>query len=104
VEHQPERRRARRFPLQQSALVQFNDGTTRELTARTENVSLRGALVSAPEAIPEGVAVTMKIFLQKNGLHDVALTATGKVIYHQPVQSGGFGIAVAFEKPLTTAS
>lgn len=100
MEQQSERRKTRRFSLRQSALVRSNDGVEPELTAQTQNVSLKGALLSAENAIPEGSEVEVRILLQREGIQDVALRATGKVVRRQPVPAQGFEIAVAFEKPL----
>ena len=92
---QPERRRSRRFSLQQSAIIQA-DGVTRQVTARTHDVSLTGMLLFAQEPIPHGSQVEVQMRLQKDGLQAVSLRASGSVVRNQPGVDGGFEIAIAF--------
>ena len=103
MEQQPERRKARRFPLQQPVVLQYNNGVGHQLAAQTHNVSLKGALLAAQETIPEESPVEIRMLLQKDGFQDVSLCAMGKVVRQQPTLAGGVAIAVAFDKPPSKA-
>ncbi|MFZ0801344.1 MAG: PilZ domain-containing protein [Terriglobales bacterium] len=104
VEYQKEQRKSRRFALKQAALLRHNDGLSRELTAETENVSLHGVLLRAPSAIPGASEVEVELRLCNDGMQSVLLRGAGRVVRSEIKLAGGFGIAVAFDQPLTERS
>jgi hypothetical protein len=104
VEYQKEQRRSRRFTLQQAAIVRHNDGISNQLNAETENASLHGVLLRTPAAIPDSSEVEVELRLCKDGMQSVWLRGAGRVVRSEIKQAGGFGIAVAFDHPLTESS
>ena len=68
---------------------------TTEMSAQSENLSLRGILLSSNFLIPEGSTVGLEIGVARLPEHDLLLTASGKVLRLQPQTSGKFAIAVA---------
>jgi len=101
VEQQPDRRKHRRFVLQQTATVQSVNGPTSEVAAITENVSLGGVLLSVDAAIAHQSEVKVHIRLQRNGLQDVSLQALGTVLRVDPSASGKHLVAIELERPLS---
>jgi hypothetical protein len=101
VEHVKERRKSRRFELRQTAVVRPSDSTSNELTAETENASLHGVLLRAPAALADASPVEVELRLSRDGMQGVQLRGTGRVVRSEAKLTGGFGIAVAFDQPLT---
>ena len=95
-----ERRQHRRFPLQQPAVLSYDDG---ELVARALNVSLSGALFSSPRALPDHATVQVLLTLEKEGLGKVLLKAAGKVVRSETGSDGEVGLAIKFEEKLSEA-
>src|SRR5712692_10804031 len=92
---QAERRRDKRYPVRLPVTVKL---ATTEMSAQSENLSLRGILLSSNFLIPEGFTVELEIGvarLPEHDLPDLLLTARGKVLRLQPQPSGKFAIAVA---------
>jgi len=104
VEYQNERRRSRRFTLQQSAMVRHNHAIANPLNAETQNVSLHGVLLRTPVAVPDSSEVEVELRLCKEDRQSVLLRGAGRVVRSETKQAGGFGIAVAFDQPLTESS
>lgn len=95
-----ERRQHRRFPLQQSAVLSYDDG---ELVARAQNVSLSGAFLSASQVLPDHATVQVLLTLKKEGLGKVLLKGAGKVVRSETGLDGEIGLAIAFEQKLSEA-
>lgn len=89
---QAERRRDKRYPVRLPVTVKL---ATTEMSAQSENLSLRGILLSSNFLIPEGFTVELEIGVARLPEHDLLLTARGKVLRLQPQPSGKFAIAVA---------
>ena len=70
-----------------------------QMSARSENLSLGGILLSSDFLIPEGSTVELAVGVAKMPDHDLFLTACGKVLRVQPQGSGKFAMAVACEHP-----
>jgi hypothetical protein len=100
VEHVKERRKSRRFELRQTAVVRPSDSTS-NLAAETENASLHGVLLRAPAALADASPVEVELRLSRDGMQGVQLRGTGRVVRSEAKLTGGFGIAVAFDQPLT---
>lgn len=102
MEH-PERRRHRRFPLQQSAIISYRDGEEHQCVARTHNVSLSGASLCASRAVPNDTVVQVLLMLEKEGLGSVTLRSAGKVVRTEIGTDGECRLAMAFEERLAEA-
>ena len=98
-----ERRRHRRFPLQQSAILSYIDGEQHELAARTHNVSLSGAFLCASRAIPDHVTVQVLLMMEREGLGKISLRGAGKVVRTEIGPDRQVGLAIAFEERITEA-
>ncbi len=97
---QPERRKNRRFSLHQPATLRYGDGGLRELKADILNASLNGVFLLADELVPMGSQVEVMLLLQKQGLQNVILHATGTVVRQGNRSAGKSGIAIAFQGQL----
>jgi hypothetical protein len=97
----PERRKNRRFPLRQSATIRYKNALAPEVTAFTLDASVNSVFLTTETAVAEGRAVHVAISLKKDGLETVRLHGIGNVVRTVTLPTGRFGIAVAFEKPLT---
>lgn len=71
----------------------------KEMQARSENISLRGILLSSASLIPQGSTVEVAVGVANLPDHGVQLSACGKVLRVQPETSGNFAVAIAFERP-----
>lgn len=100
----PERRKFRRFPLRQSAVIRYKTGLSMEIPAFTINASVNSVYLTTEMAIGEGRAVHVAISLKKDGMETVRLYGTGTVIRAENLPTGRFALAVAFDKPLTSAN
>lgn len=100
---QPERRKNRRFPLRQPAVILSKGVVDQELSAFTLNACVEGVLLTAETSIPVGWDVHVAISMQKDGLESVRLRGTGKVVRSEVTPTGRFGIAVKFDKAMTSA-
>jgi hypothetical protein len=71
----------------------------KEMHARSENISLRGILLSSASLIPRGSTVEVTVGVATLPDHGVQLSARGKVLRVQPATLGNFLLAIAFERP-----
>ncbi len=99
----PERRKFRRFPLRQSAVIRHKNSTV-DVSAFTLNASVNSVFLTMDMAIAEGRAVHVAISLKKDGMETVRLYGTGNVVRTETLPTGRFALAIAFDKPLTSAS
>jgi hypothetical protein len=101
VNQPQERRRDPRFPIQQLAIVKYEDDGPRELRATTENASLGGAFVHAETTIADGSTVEVTLLLKSDGpLKLTRLRAVGRVVRVERLEAGRFGIAIKYEHPI----
>lgn len=89
-------RRTLRYPLDLPVSVKLGN---KEINARSENISLKGILLSSAFVIPEGSAVELAIGVAGLPDHAMQLTAKGKVIRLRPRASGTFAVAIECERP-----
>ncbi|HEY6337639.1 MAG TPA: PilZ domain-containing protein [Candidatus Sulfotelmatobacter sp.] len=92
---QPSRRDIR-YPLHMPVTLKLAHQRTQ---ARSENISLRGILLSSASQIPEGSTVEVAVGVATLPDHGVQLSASGKVLRVQPKPSGSFAVAIEFERP-----
>ncbi len=97
--HDTERRRSRRFPLQQPAIVESSDNGFPELSGIIENACLQGVFLGAAAPLAEGSQVRVKVLLHTG----IPLHGSGKVVRVETQASGKFGIAIALEQFLSEA-
>jgi hypothetical protein len=71
----------------------------KKLSARSENISLGGILLSSAFPIPEGSTVEVTIGVAQLPQASEQLSARGKVVRVQPKTTGDFAVAIAFERP-----
>ena len=69
------------------------------LSARSENISENGILLSTDFLIPEGTSVELIVDFGRVAGPGVSLTSRGKVLRLQPQGAGGFSIAIACDIP-----
>ncbi len=100
----PERRKYRRFPLRQSATIRYKNALSPDIQAFTVNASVNSVYLTSEVAIAEGRAVHVAISLKKDGTETVRLYGTGTIVRTETLPTGRFGMAIAFEKPLTSAA
>ncbi len=89
-------RRDIRYPLHMPVTLKV---ARKEMHARSENISLRGILLSSASLIPQGSAVEVAVGVANLPDHGVQLSARGKVLRVQPETSGNFAVAIEFERP-----
>ncbi|MFZ0956820.1 MAG: PilZ domain-containing protein [Candidatus Sulfotelmatobacter sp.] len=89
-------RRDVRYPLHMPVVLKM---AHKEMQARSENISLRGILLSSAFPIPQGATVEVAVGVANLPDHGVQLNARGKVLRVQPETSGDFAVAIAFERP-----
>ncbi len=89
-------RRDIRYPLHMPVTLKL---AHQEMQARSENISLRGILLSSASLIPPGSAVEVAVGVANLPDHGVQLNARGKVLRVQPETSGNFAVAIEFEHP-----
>jgi hypothetical protein len=70
----------------------------KELRTRSENISLGGILLSSAFLIPEGSTVEVAVGLPAPARPGMLLSSRGKVLRVQPRPSGGFVVAVKFQR------
>jgi PilZ domain len=96
-----ERRRSPRFTLQESVILSYKNGEALEVSAVTENASLRGALVRADVFIPVGRRVEVTILLkQESWPIKTRLRGMGKVVRVEERGPAEFLIAIGYDEPL----
>ena len=92
---QPLRRHVR-YPLHLPVSLRLDD---RELRTQSENISVKGILLSSASLIPEGAIVDLTVSVGTSPTPSVFLFARGKVLrVHQKV-SGNFAVAIECERP-----
>jgi len=99
-----ERRASRRFPLQQHAMLIYENGGPHEISAVTENACIQGVLVVADSKVAIGSHVEVTIMLQGEGmLHALRLHGSGRVVRVEERGPSQFAIAVRYDHPLAEA-
>jgi PilZ domain len=93
---QRQERRDVRYPLHMPVVLKM---AHKEMQARSENISLRGILLSSASLIPQGSTVEVAVGVANLPDHGVQLSARGKVLRVKPETSGNFAVAIAFERP-----
>ncbi len=93
---QQQGRRDIRYPLHMPVSVKL---ASKEILTRSENISLRGILLSSGLLIPQGSTVEVSVGVANLPDHGVQLSACGKVLRVQPETSGKFAVAIGFEHP-----
>ena len=88
-------RRSTRYSLH--LLVSVNVAG-REICARSENISLRGILLSSEFLIPKGSTVALQVGVGQIPT-PLFLTASGKVLRVQLRDSGNFALAIECDRP-----
>jgi hypothetical protein len=96
ISPQRQERRDIRYPLHLPVSVKV---AHREMHARSENISLRGILVSSAFLIPKGSTVEVAVGVAHLPDPGIQIDARGKVLRVQPTSSGRFSVAIAFERP-----
>jgi hypothetical protein len=93
---QQQDRRDVRYPLHMPVVLKM---AHKQMQARSENISLRGILLSSASRIPQGSTVEVAVGVANLPDHGVQLSARGKVLRVKPETSGNFAVAIAFERP-----
>jgi hypothetical protein len=93
---QRQERRDNRYPLHLPVSVKL---AHKEVHAHSENISLRGILLSSAFLIPEGSTVEVAVGVAHLPDPGIQLSARGKVLRVQPKVSGNFAVAIALERP-----
>ena len=91
-----DRRKRRRFPVQQPAVLIVKNSVAYEIRAITENVSESGALLLTDSAFAEGTAVQLILTLEEKGLAGLRLSCPGRVVRTESTTMGT-RVAVAIE-------
>jgi hypothetical protein len=89
-------RRDVRYPLHMPVILKL---AHKQMQAHSENISLRGILLSSASLIPQGSMVEVAVGVANLPDHGVQLNARGKVLRVKPETSGNFAVAIAFERP-----
>jgi hypothetical protein len=82
---QDDRRRERRLPLREPAVVRLCDENLREVSTVTENVSTGGVLLRSASLIPGGSKVEVTILLPTGA----QIKGTGEVVRAEQKPAGG---------------
>lgn len=88
-------RRERRYPVHLPVSLTLAD---KELHAQSENISLRGILLSSAFLIPQGSTVEVAVDVPFRARPGMLLSSRGKVLRVEPKTSGGFGVAIKLER------
>lgn len=70
----------------------------------TVNASVNSVLVTSEISLLEGSTVQVVITLEQHGLETLRLRGTGKVVRNEATATGRFGLAIAFDKPLSASA
>lgn len=89
-------RRYVRYPLHLPVSVRLDD---QEIRTQSENISIKGILLSCASHIPEGSAVELAITVGALPNPGVFLFARGTVLRVQRKPSGDFAVAIECERP-----
>lgn len=93
---QRQERRDVRYPLHMPVTLKL---ARQETHAQSQNISLRGILLSSPSRISEGSAVEVAVGVSTLPGDGVELHARGKVLRVQSQTAGDFAVAIEFEHP-----
>ena len=94
------RRRETRYALHLPVTICVECQSGSRIKAESENISLRGILVSTDSPLPVGADVSIKVSLAAvTGQADAFLTSTGKVLRLTQPSTGGFKMAVGCDQP-----
>jgi hypothetical protein len=91
-----EPRRSTRYRLDLPVTVRLGDT---QMSARSENISETGILLSSDFLILQGASVELAVHLTDALEMGASLTARGKVLRVNPKMSGGFAMAIGCEAP-----
>jgi PilZ domain len=99
-----ERRRSRRFPLKQPAIIRYEkQGIQAEINGLTENASLTGVLLVTDAPIPDTAWVQVTIVLQRPDFPAaIRLEASGQVTRVEDMHDK-FSAAINYDQPLAQA-
>jgi hypothetical protein len=89
-------RRGIRYPLDMPVLLKL---AHREVHTRSQNISLGGILLSSAFLVPEGSRVEVAVEVAPAPHPGTQLSARGKVLRVHPKATGGFAVAIAFDRP-----
>ena len=89
-------RRSTRYPLNLPVSLIL---ASKQLHARSENISLGGILLSSAIPISEGSKVEVAIGVAHLPQPGTQLGARGKILRVQPRMGGDFAVAIVFERP-----
>jgi PilZ domain len=89
-------RRDFRFPLHLPVLIKT--ALRNEMRTRSENISLRGILLSSAFSIPEGSTVEISVGVEHLADPGILLNARGRVLRVQPKATGDFSVAIQLEE------
>jgi len=99
----PKQRRYRRFDLQVPVCLTFpSAGSVSELAGMSENVSLGGLLLKAPDQLPLRTQVNLTIKLISPWSHrSIRLHSEAEVVRVEALEPGdGYAIAVECKRPM----
>jgi PilZ domain len=88
-------RRTLRYPLQLPVSLKLGD---QRISARSENISLGGVLVSSDCVIPVGSTVEVEVGVAQLPDPKMLLTARGKVLRLNPTINGNFVVAIECDR------
>jgi len=93
----PQERRGTRYSLNLPVSLTL---AHKKVTARSENISLGGILLSSAFLIPEGSVVDVAVRVAALPQPGTEMSARGKVLRVQPKETGNFSVAVVFDRPI----
>ena len=96
-----ERRRSRRFPLQQLAILRIWDSIALELVGAAENASLNGVFVCMDQPLPEGSWVEITIPMQASPTANVVQLHGAGTVVRTEQKDGKHKLAIACDLPLS---
>jgi hypothetical protein len=91
-----ESRKSVRYPLHVPVTLKVGNA---RISARSENISKTGILLSSDFLILKGSAVNLIVHFTRSLETGASLTARGKVLRVQPTLAGGFTMAVGCDVP-----
>jgi len=96
-----ESRKSVRYPLHVPVTVKLGSA---QISARSENISKKGILLSSDFLILKGSSVELDVHFTRWADMGASLTGRGKVLRVQPTVSGGFTVAIGCDVPFRIAS
>lgn len=91
-----ESRNSVRYPLHVPVTLKLGNA---RVSARSENISKTGILLSSDFLILKGSSVELTVHFTRSLETGPSLTARGKVLRVQPTLSGGFAMAIGCDVP-----